>query len=122
MCDVLHHGNFQGVKLIKANHPSLHPKFVFISPPSLSSLRSRLTGRGTETVETLTNRLAASTAEIDYARIEGAYDAVVVNDDLEHAYTQLRKCVAEDRWEEVGKQVPEMKEDPQELAEKTVNA
>lgn len=100
----------QGVKLIKANHPSLNPIFIFLSPPSLSSLKSRLRGRGTESEETLANRLAASTAEIEYARTKGAYDAVVVNDNLEQAYKDLRKCIAEDKWQEVGNTVPDMSE------------
>lgn len=110
----------QGVKLIKANHSSLNPIYIFLSPPSLSSLRSRLTGRGTETVEALTSRLEASTAEIEYARTPGAYDAVVVNDNLEQAYSQLRMCIIENRWKEVGNHVPAMKEDPHEVAEHSV--
>jgi guanylate kinase len=78
-----------------------------------------LTGRGTESVESLARRLEASTAEIEYARSTGAYDAVVVNDELEEAYRKLKMCIVEDRLQEVGAQVPEMKEDPAEVAEKT---
>lgn len=107
----------QGVKLIKANHPDLSPIFIFLSPPSLGALKERLTGRGTESAETLAHRLAASTAEIEYARETGAYDAVVVNDNLEHAYQLLRKAIVEDRWKEIGAEVPEMKEDPKEVAQ-----
>lgn len=109
----------QGVKLIKANHPSLNPLFIFLSPPSLSALRERLTGRGTESAETLKNRLEASTAEIEYARSTGAYDAVVVNDDVEDAYRRLKMCIVEGKHEQVGSQVPEMKEDPKQVAEKS---
>lgn len=82
----------QGVKLIKANHPSLNPLYVFISPPSIASLKSRLTGRGTENETSLAARLAAATGELDYART-GAFDVVVVNDDLERAYGVLKKVV-----------------------------
>lgn len=109
----------QGVKLIKANHPSLDPIFIFLSPPSLSALRARLSGRGTETAEAVAARLAASTTEIEYARTPGAYHAVVVNDDLDTAYEKLKKCIVLGQWQEVGNQVPEMKEDPVEVAEKT---
>lgn len=111
--------NTQGVKLIKANHPSLDPLFIFLSPPSLSALRSRLTGRGTESAETLRHRLEASTAEIEYARSTGAYDAVVVNDDVNEAYSKLKTCIVEGKHEQVGKTVPEMKEDPAEVAQKS---
>ncbi|KAK9893701.1 guanylate kinase [Cystobasidium minutum MCA 4210] len=101
----------QGVKLIKANHPSLDPLFIFLSPPSLSELRKRLSGRGTETPEAVAARLAASTTEIEYAQTPGAYHAVVVNDDLDQAYERLKKCIVYEQWEEVGNKVPEMKED-----------
>lgn len=107
----------QGVKLIKANHPSLDPLFVFLSPPSLSELRQRLSGRGTETPEAIATRLAASTTEIEYARTPEAYHAVVVNDDLTSAYERLKRCIVLGQWQEIGNAVPEMKEDPEEVAQ-----
>jgi guanylate kinase len=109
----------QGVKLIKANHPSLDPLFIFLSPPSLYELRKRLSGRGTETAEAVAARLQASTAEIEYARQPNAYHAVIVNDNLDEAYKKLKKCIVEGKWQEIGNTVPEMEEDPVEVAEKT---
>lgn len=61
-----------------------------MSPPSLSALRSRLAGRGSEDDASLAARLAASKSEIAYAREQGVYDVVIVNDDLEAAYAKLR--------------------------------
>jgi len=58
----------QGVRTIKEKHPDLNPIFVFISPPSLDALRSRLVGRGTETEEALRARLSAALDEIRYVR------------------------------------------------------
>jgi len=84
----------QGVKLIKANHAYLNPLYVFISPPSVASLKTRLTGRGTETDESLGKRLAAAVGEIEYAKT-GAFDEVVVNDDLDRAYGVLRRVIVE---------------------------
>ena len=84
----------QGVKLIKTNHPSLNPLYVFISPPSLSSLRTRLTGRGTESDSSMKARLDAAIGEVEYAKT-GAFDIVVVNDDLERCYSVLRKVLVE---------------------------
>lgn len=82
----------QGVRLIKENHPSLSPVFVFISPPSLSILRSRLVGRGTETEDAVKSRLDAALKEIAYARSGfDVVDVVVVNDDLDRAYALLEK-------------------------------
>lgn len=88
----------QGVKLIKSNHPSLNPLYIFISPPSLSSLQTRLTGRGTETPSSLSARLTAAIGEVDYAKT-GAFDLVVVNDELERAYGVLRGIVVEGKEE-----------------------
>lgn len=78
----------QGVRLIKQNHPTLNPLYIFISPPSLPTLKSRLSARGTESPESLKARLDAAIGEVDYART-GAFDLVVVNDDLERCYTVL---------------------------------
>ncbi|CDZ98457.1 guanylate kinase [Phaffia rhodozyma] len=80
----------QGVKLIKANHPGLNPVFLFIAPPSFSTLKDRLSGRGTETEQSLQNRLAAAQSELAYASVPGSADVILVNDDLERAYKIFR--------------------------------
>lgn len=84
----------QGVKLIKSNHAHLNPTFIFISPPSLSSLHSRLTGRGTESEKSLAARLAAAHGELAYAAT-GAFDVVVVNDNVDRAYALLKSIIIE---------------------------
>lgn len=86
----------QGVQLVKANHPSLNSIFVFLSPPSLDDLKSRLQGRGSETEESMAKRLAASQAEIAYAKTPGAYDMVIVNDDVERAYKMLKAVTVDE--------------------------
>ncbi len=53
---------------------------IFISAPSISELRSRLSVRGTESEETIIKRLKKATEE---AEDMDKYDYVVVNDDLE---------------------------------------
>ncbi|ORY92400.1 P-loop containing nucleoside triphosphate hydrolase protein [Leucosporidium creatinivorum] len=97
----------QGVKLIKQHHPHLNPVYVFIAPPSLASLRTRLTGRGTETDSSLSARLAAAIGEVEYAKT-GAFDVVVVNDDLERAYGVLKGIVVENKTE--GDKLPAFEE------------
>ncbi|KAH8078367.1 P-loop containing nucleoside triphosphate hydrolase protein [Filobasidium floriforme] len=94
----------QGVKLIKSNHPTLNPVFLFLSPPSLPELKKRLTGRGTETQDSLQKRLDAAIAEIQYA-VEGGHDIVVVNDDVERAYGVLEKVALGEQVE--GDKLPE---------------
>lgn len=64
---------------------------VFILPPSMSELRKRLEGRGTETPEKVETRLKNAKGEI---ALKDKYDYLVINDDLEVAYEQLR-CIVE---------------------------
>lgn len=55
---------------------------IFIQPPSIDTLRQRLTGRGTDTPEVIEKRIARA----DYEIRQGAnYDTCVVNDDLQEA-------------------------------------
>ena len=56
----------------------------------MQALRSRLTGRGTETEASAAKRLAMAQKEIEYAK-EGAHDIVIVNDDLDRAYELFKK-------------------------------
>ncbi|KAH9023233.1 guanylate kinase [Lactarius pseudohatsudake] len=81
----------QGVRQIKST--DLNPVYCFIAPPSLSILRNRLIGRGTETDAAVEKRLKTALEEIDYARLPGAHDHIIVNDDLDRAYG-LFKSVA----------------------------
>ncbi|ODQ81931.1 hypothetical protein BABINDRAFT_160156 [Babjeviella inositovora NRRL Y-12698] len=82
--------DMQGVKSVKKT--DLNARFLFLAPPSVEELRARLSGRGTETEESLNKRLDAATAELEYAKT-GAHDKTVVNDDLEKAYEELREFV-----------------------------
>ena len=59
---------------------------VFLLPPSTDVLISRLRARQTEDDAKLLVRLRSAREEL---RDVGAYQYVVVNDDLEHAYTQV---------------------------------
>ena len=66
----------QGMRKIKSQLPEALT--IFIMPPSVESLRKRLTTRGTETPEQLAVRLR--NAEIEMAAAP-EYDYVVVNED-----------------------------------------
>jgi guanylate kinase len=63
---------------------------VFIAPPSLEGLRTRLVGRGTDTSEQVDARLRTAESELE-AQPEFAH--VVVNDRLEDATRQLVEIV-----------------------------
>lgn len=59
---------------------------VFIKAPSIEELRRRLSARGTETPQTLEERVIKAEDELTYI---GEFDKVIVNDDLETAAAEL---------------------------------
>jgi guanylate kinase len=63
----------------------LDAKFIFIAPPSLSTLKKRLEGRGTETQESLEKRTLNASNEMEYGLSPGNFDYIIVNDDLDQA-------------------------------------
>ncbi|KAG0225627.1 guanylate kinase [Actinomortierella wolfii] len=83
--------DMQGVKLVKET--DLNPWYLSLQPPSIEVLEQRLRSRGTESEEDIQKRLAASIAELEYAKEEGAYDEVIVNDDLETSYAKFKAFI-----------------------------
>lgn len=77
----------KGARQVKAKMPRGFA--VFINPPSEETLLTRLRGRGREGEEIIQKRYAAATKEMAEAKECGAYDAFVVNDDLERAITEV---------------------------------
>jgi guanylate kinase len=63
---------------------------IFISPPSIEALRQRLEGRGEDAAEVIEARLENAGSEMARAR---EYRHLVINDDLNHAYSCLREIV-----------------------------
>ncbi|AYF43387.1 guanylate kinase [Halobacteriovorax sp. BALOs_7] len=62
-------------------------RVIFIAPPSIEALENRLRGRGTETEESLNIRLENAKREL---LRKDDYDYLVVNDELEKAYLDLK--------------------------------
>ncbi|PYI18798.1 guanylate kinase [Aspergillus japonicus CBS 114.51] len=83
----------EGVKQVKRT--DLNARFLFLAPPSVEELERRLRGRNTETEESLKKRLAQAKNELEYAKEPGAHDKIVVNDDLEKAYAELRDFIVD---------------------------
>ena len=79
----------QGARQVRAAMPEALQ--VFIAPPSLQALRTRLVGRGTDDGEEVERRLAVAEQELA-AREEFAH--VVVNDRLEDALEELVQIIA----------------------------
>ncbi|KAJ5909156.1 guanylate kinase [Penicillium taxi] len=83
----------EGVKQMKQTQ--LNARYLFLAPPSVEELERRLRGRGTETEDSLSKRLAQARNELEYSRQPGAHDKIVVNDDLEKAYAELRDWIVD---------------------------
>ncbi|WP_331373902.1 guanylate kinase [Sinorhizobium chiapasense] len=67
---------------------------IFILPPSMAELQSRLHRRAEDSEEVIATRLANSRAEIEHWR---EYDYIVVNDDLDRAFSAVRAIVDAER-------------------------
>lgn len=67
---------------------------MFLAPPSMSALKSRLVGRGTETSEAVERRF--QTAFEEMACIQD-YEYLIVNDVLDIAVKQLEQVIAAER-------------------------
>ncbi|MCP4215713.1 MAG: guanylate kinase [bacterium] len=74
----------QGAKSIKEKFPDA--LLIFVTPPSLDELRRRLVGREKVLNANITKRLQIAEEEIRQYKL---YDYIVVNDDLEQAYSVL---------------------------------
>ncbi len=60
--------------------------FVFIGPPSITTIEQRLRGRGTESEEQIQIRLAAVRRELSFWR---NYDYLIINGDLDEAAREM---------------------------------
>ena len=60
---------------------------VFVLPPSIEALRSRLTRRGQDSVEIIDRRMRAARSELEHY---GEFEYIVVNDDFERSLNALR--------------------------------
>ena len=78
----------QGAKQIREKAPDA--LFIFLAPPSLSELKSRLVGRGTETAEVIAKRIATAEEELEMMSL---YDYVVENDEVANACDKINAII-----------------------------
>ena len=86
--DVVLEIDIQGALNVKEAYPE--GIFIFILPPSMAELRKRITGRGSETEESLKLRLSETLKEVSYI---DKYDYCVVNGELEEAVNRVKSIV-----------------------------
>ncbi|CAC9890939.1 unnamed protein product, partial [Aureobasidium pullulans] len=85
----------EGVKQVKKT--SLNARYLSLQPPSIEILEARLRGRATDTEDAITQRLAQAKNELEFAKTPGVFDKVIINDDLEKAWTEFKAfCVSEE--------------------------
>jgi guanylate kinase len=83
----------QGGVAIKKKFPDA--VLAFILPPSFSELERRLRERKTDSEDTIARRMLAARAEME--RGTALYDYLVINDQFERAYTDLRSVVTAEK-------------------------
>jgi guanylate kinase len=86
--DIILEIEVQGALKVKEKFPE--GVFIFILPPSLEELETRIQGRGTETTDSIRNRLNVAVEEI---RLLDHYDYAVVNDKVEAACERIRSII-----------------------------
>lgn len=87
--DVIMDLDVQGALQVKRRRPDA--TLIFIMPPSLEELATRLRRRGAEAEDRIQRRLARAEDEISQSTL---YDHVVVNEDLDTAFRELAAIIA----------------------------
>ena len=90
--DVILEIEVQGALQIKERCPEA--AMIFVMPPSMEELRSRLVGRGTEDMETVEKRLSQAREEMKAAP---QYDYIIVNNTIEQAAEDLHAVLRSQR-------------------------
>jgi guanylate kinase len=86
--DILLEIDWQGAAQVRKLMP--HAISIFILPPSLSALETRLKGRGQDSAEIIARRLHAAQEDISHV---AEFDYVIINDKLDEALRQLDAVV-----------------------------
>lgn len=86
--DVVLEIDIQGAMQIRKTYPDA--VFIFILPPSMSELRKRITGRGSETEDAINMRLGKALKEVSYI---DKYDYCVVNGELNEAVERVAAII-----------------------------
>jgi guanylate kinase len=86
--DILLEIDWQGAAQVRSKFPNSIG--IFILPPSLSALESRLKGRNQDSAEIIAKRLQAAREDISHV---AEFDYVIINDKLDEALQQLNAVV-----------------------------
>lgn len=90
--DVILEIEMQGARQIKEVYPD--GVFIFVLPPSLEELKSRIVGRGTETQEEIEKRFSCAFEEINQIV---NYDYFIVNEDIEKSVNDVEAIILSEK-------------------------
>ena len=90
--DVLLEIDWQGAQQVRKSFPKAIG--IFVLPPSMDVLNTRLSGRGTDSAEVIARRIAAAHDEMRHV---DEFDYVIINDDLQQASGDLQSIVTASR-------------------------
>ncbi|KAL5287967.1 GUK1.2 family protein [Megaselia abdita] len=79
----------------KLRSTKFNPIYIFIKPPSLEVLRSRLQGRNSETEESLQLRMNRVEKELEYAEVPGNFHKIITNENLHCSYKEFKSFILE---------------------------
>ncbi|MDP6754716.1 MAG: guanylate kinase [Candidatus Marinimicrobia bacterium] len=69
---------------------------IFVQPPSLDDLRTRLVNRGTDSEERITKRLERLSAELEY---KSHFDFHIINDNVDRAVDEIMNILTNENEE-----------------------
>jgi guanylate kinase len=92
--DVLFDVDWQGGQQIRESNLRDAAVSIFILPPSIAALESRLRTRGQDSPEVVARRMATSRDEISHW---AEYDYVLINENLKQCEEELRAIIAAER-------------------------
>ena len=83
----------QGAKQVKDKVPD--GVFIFLTPPEIAELKSRIIGRGTDEMSVIEERMAVAREEIEMMAL---YDYAVVNDEVPLAVQRIKDIIASEHF------------------------
>ncbi|MBP1047003.1 guanylate kinase [Enterococcus sp. BWM-S5] len=98
----------QGAQQVKEKVPD--GVFIFLTPPDLSELKSRIVNRGTDDMSVIDKRMQVAREEIEMMAL---YDYAVVNDKVPLAVERIKKIIASEHFRVdrvIGKYIKMLKE------------
>ena len=98
----------QGAQQVKDKVPD--GVFIFLTPPDLTELKSRIVGRGTDDLSVIEERMRVAKEEIEMMAL---YDYAVVNDQVPLAVQRIKDIIASEHFRVdrvIGKYIKMLKE------------